>query len=78
MNQTFKKENVYISEVVYIGEHTSRFTYGQIYKAIHFTEHTTTFLDKDGVPMCFSNDVIHLWFRQKDHWREEQIDKILY
>ena len=64
-------------ELVYIGEHRSRFIYGHVYKAISFTEDTTTFLDKDGVPMDFSNDVLHLHFRQKAQWREEQIDKIL-
>lgn len=64
-------------ELVYIGEHTSRFIYGQVYKAIHFTEDTTTIIDKDGVPMDFSNFVLHHWFRQKDQWREEQIEKIL-
>ena len=64
-------------ELVYIGEHTSRFIYGQVYKAISFTEDTTTFLDKDGVPMDFSNYGLYHWFRTKDKWREEQIDKIL-
>lgn len=64
-------------ELVYIGEHTSRFIYGQVYKAIHFTEDTTTIIDKDGVPKNFSNFVLHHWFRQKDQWREEQIEKIL-
>ena len=64
-------------ELVYIGEHTSRFIYGQVYKAIHFTEDTTTIIDKDGVPMDFSNFVLHHWFRQKDKWRDEQIEKIL-
>lgn len=64
-------------ELVYIGEHKSRFIYGHAYKAISFTEDTTTFLDKDGVPMEFSNYVLHHWFRTKDKWREEQIDKVL-
>lgn len=64
-------------ELVYIGQHTSRFIYGNVYPVIHVTEDTTTFLDKDGVPMSFSNDILHLHFRQKDKWRDEQIDKIL-
>ena len=64
-------------ELVYIGQHRSRFIYGQVYKAIDFTEDATTILDKDEVPMKFSNDVLHHWFRQKAQWREEQIDKIL-
>ena len=64
-------------ELVYIGEHTSRFIYGQVYKTIHFTEDTTTIIDKDGVPMDFSNFVLHHWFRQKAQWRDEQIEKIL-
>ena len=64
-------------ELVYIGEHTSRFIYGHAYKAISFTEDITTILDKDGVPMEFSNYVLLHWFRTKDKWRDEQIDKIL-
>lgn len=64
-------------ELVYIGEQQSRFIYGNVYKVIHLTEATTTFLDKDGVPMSFSNDILHHYFRQRDKWRDEQIDKIL-
>ena len=64
-------------EMVYIGEHTSRFIYGQIYISNSFTVETTTLVDKDGIPMSFSNSILHLHFRQKDKWREEQIDKIL-
>ena len=64
-------------ELVYIGQHTSRFIYGQIYIANSFTVDTTTILDKDEVPMSISNDILHLHFRQKAQWREEQIDKIL-
>ena len=65
-------------ELVFIGQHTSsRFIYGHAYKAISFTTDITTFLDKDGVPMEFSNYALHHWFRTKDKWREEQIDKIL-
>jgi hypothetical protein len=64
-------------ELVYIGHHTSRFIYGQIYIANSFTVDTTTILDKDRVPMSISNDILHLHFRQKAQWREEQIDKIL-
>ena len=64
-------------EMVYIGDHTSRFIYGQIYIANSFTVETTTLIDNDGVPMSFSNSILHLHFRQKDQWREEQIDKIL-
>ena len=64
-------------EMVYIGDHTSRFIYGQIYIANSFTVETTTLIDKDGVPMSFSNSILHLNFRQKAQWREEQIDKIL-
>ena len=64
-------------ELVYIGEHTSRFIHGQVYKTIYITEDTTTIIDKDGVPMDFSNFVLHHWFRQKSQWRDEQIEKIL-
>ena len=58
-------------ELVYIGHHTSRFIYGQIYIANSFTVDTTTILDKDRVPMSISNDILHLHFRQKAQWREE-------
>jgi hypothetical protein len=69
-------ELVYINEIKF--EYLQpRFEYGHTYKAISFTEDHTTFLDKDGVPMEFSNDTLHLNFRQKDKWREEQIEKIL-
>lgn len=64
-------------ELVYIGDQKSRFIYGDVYQANSFTEDTTTFLDKDGVPIDFSNDILHYYFRQKDKWRDEQIDKIL-
>lgn len=64
-------------ELVYIGEHTSRFIYGKVYKVISFKEYTTALLDKDEVPMYFSNDILHHYFRRKDEWREEQIEKIL-
>lgn len=71
-------------ELVYIGGENrskhfdeSRFIYGQVYKAVSFTQDTTTFLDKDEVPLEFSNDMLHYWFRPKNKWREEQIDKII-
>lgn len=64
-------------DLVYIGEQRSRFIYGNTYPVIRVTEHTTTLLDKDGVPMEFSDDILHHYFRQKDKWRDEQIDKIL-
>jgi hypothetical protein len=64
-------------ELVYIGQHPSRFIYGGVYQSIWITEESTTIVDKDGVPMEFSNDILHLHFRQKDKWRDEQIEKIL-
>lgn len=63
-------------ELVYIGEQTSRFIYGNVYTTIHLTEDTTTLLDKDKVPMCFSNYVLHYYFRQKDKWRDEKLTEL--
>lgn len=69
-------ELVYINKIKF--EYLQpRFKYGHTYKVISFTEDHTTFLDKDEVPMEFSNDTLHLHFRQKDKWRDEQIEKIL-
>jgi hypothetical protein len=74
-------------ELVYISHQTHflpsnircdlRFIYGQTYKAISFTGLTTTFLDKNGDTMEFSNITLQHWFGQKDKFRDEQINKIL-
>ncbi len=63
-------------ELIYIGEHRSRFIFGNKYKVLNITEDTTIILDKDDVPMDFSNDVIHHWFRNVSTWRNEQLEKI--
>lgn len=65
-------------ELIYIGDGQSRFTKGEKYKAISFTEYTTTLLDRDNVPFDISNDVLHHYFRSIQSWREEQLNKILY
>jgi len=64
-------------ELIYIGEQQSRFTKGEKYKAISFTEYTTTFLDRDNVTFEMSNDILHHFFRNIQAWREEQINKVL-
>ena len=64
-------------ELVYINHHTDRFIYGNVYNTIHISFTETTIIDKDGVPAVFSNDILHLHFREKSKWREEQINKIL-
>jgi hypothetical protein len=66
-------------KLVYIGDHTSRFTPGLLYKVINTTLDFTTVLDKDGVPMDFISDHFHYYFRWREinKWRDEQIDKIL-
>lgn len=63
-------------KMIYIGEQQSRFIYGKIYNAISFTRDTTVFLDKDEVPMEFSNEILHHYFRQPIHWRNEQLEKL--
>jgi hypothetical protein len=63
-------------EMIYIGDQQSRFEYGKTYQAIIFTESFTTFLDNDNVPMDFFNDNLHHYFRQKQHWRNEQLEKL--
>ena len=68
-------------ELVYIGEHTSRFIYGQVYKAISFTEDTTTFLDKDGSICEMNKDVLNKHFITLSRFikltRDKKINEIL-
>lgn len=64
-------------KLVYIGDQPSRFTFGQSYRVTNITTFFTEILDKDGVAMQIDNDILHLHFRQLEHWREEQIDKLI-
>jgi hypothetical protein len=65
-------------ELVYIGKPTSRFEYGELYKAISFNEvGIITFLDKDGVPCEFFKDTLHLHFITLVEFRDKKINEIL-
>lgn len=64
-------------ELVYIGQHSSRFIFGSKYKVVQCTDDVSTFLDKDGTPMMISNDMVALLFQPQYKFREERIDSIL-
>lgn len=69
-------------ELVYIGDHTSRFEYGKLYKAISFNEvGIITFLDKDGVACEFFKDTLQLHFITLSRFiqlsRDKKINEIL-
>jgi hypothetical protein len=65
-------------ELVYIGDHISRFEYGKLYKAISFNNvGIITFLDKDGVPCEMNNDTLHLHFVSLSNFRDKKINQIL-
>ena len=72
------------TEFVYINHHSSRFTPGNVYKAIvvQFPSFTTgpdsiiRVIDKDGVPMDISRDMFDLTFVTKRKWREMKLDQL--
>jgi hypothetical protein len=69
-------------ELVYIGDHTSRFEYGELYKAISFNEvGIITFLDKDGVPCEMNKDTLNSNFVTLSNFikltRDKKINEIL-
>jgi hypothetical protein len=69
-------------ELVYIGEPTSRFDYGELYKAISFNEvGIITFLDKDGVPCEMNKDTLNSNFVTLSNFikltRDKKINEIL-
>ena len=65
-------------ELIYIGDGQSRFTRGEKYKAISFTEYTTIFLDRMFLSIYQMMFYIHHYFRSIQSWREEQLNRILY
>jgi len=69
-------------ELVYIGDHTSRFEYGELYKAISFNEvGIITFLDKDGVPCEMNKETLNSNFVTLSNFikltRDKKINEIL-
>ena len=64
-------------ELIYIGDQQSRFTKGEKYKAIYFTEDKTIFLDRDNVPFEIYNDILPHLFTSVQDWRYKQINKVL-
>ena len=69
-------------ELLYIGDHTSRFEYGELYKAISFNEvGIITFLDKDGVPCEMNKDTLNSNFVTLSNFikltRDKKINEIL-
>ena len=67
-------------ELVYIGEHTSRFEYGKLYRAISFNNvRIITFLDKD--PYEMNKDILNKNFVTLSRFikltRDKKINEIL-
>ena len=65
-------------ELVYIGDHTSRFEYGKLYRAYSFNDvGIITFLDKDGVACEFFKDTLYSHFISLSNFRDKKINEIL-
>ena len=69
-------------ELVYIGEHTSRFEYGKLYRAYSFNDvGTVTLLDKDGCVCEMHSETLHLHFITLSKFikltRDKKINEIL-
>lgn len=69
-----------MKELIYIGDHSSRFIKGDRYKVIAFSANTdarSIILDKDFVPFEIFNDILFLHFSTPEKFRDDQINKIL-
>ena len=69
-------------ELVYIGDHTSRFEYGELYRAYSFNGvGIITFLDKDGRVCEMNKDVLNKHFITLSKFikltRDKKINEIL-
>jgi hypothetical protein len=70
-----------MKELIYIGDHSSRFIKGDRYKVISFSDNPNVIsiiLDKDfSVPFEIFSDLLLLDFVTPEEFRDDQINKIL-
>ena len=66
-------------ELIYIGNHQSRFIRGNKYKVISITEASyqkLRILDKDGVYQEFDSDIVCNYFKTLEVHRNERLESI--
>jgi len=66
-------------ELIYIGNHQSRFIRGNKYKVIAFTKapyQKLRILDKDGVYQEFDSDIVWNYFKTLEVYRNERLESI--
>lgn len=66
-------------ELIYIGNHQSRFIRGQKYRVISVTEvpyQKISILDKDGIYQEFDSDIVWNYFKAIDVYRNERLGSI--
>lgn len=68
------------NEFVYIGNESSKFNNGDVYKAVAFTSGADShmrFVDKNGQITSVSQEHLKLQFVTKSTWRDMKLNKIL-
>lgn len=66
-------------ELIYIGNHQSRFIRGNKYKVISITEvpyQKLRILDKDGIYQEFDSDIVWNYFKTLNVYRNERLESI--
>jgi hypothetical protein len=66
-------------ELIYIGNHQSRFIQGQRYRVISITDvpyQKLRILDKDGVYQEFDSDIVWNYFKTINVYRNERLESI--
>lgn len=63
-------------ELIYIGNHQSRFIRGNKYKVISITYQKLRILDKDGVCQEFDSDIVCNYFKTLEVHRNERLEMI--
>ena len=66
-------------ELIYIGNHQSRFIRGNKYKVISITEapyQKLRILDKDGIYQEFDSDIVWNYFKTLEVYRNERLKMI--
>ncbi len=73
-------EDIIRSEFVYIGNESSIFNNGDVYKAISFTNSPNSYIriiDKNGQLTSVSQEHLKLQFVTKSTWRDMKLNNIL-
>jgi hypothetical protein len=73
-------EDMIESEFVYIGNESSKFNNGEVYKAVSFTSGPDShmrFVDKNEQITSVSQEHLKLQFVTKSTWRHMKLNKIL-